>query len=59
MYNIDQGEWIMNNDLIYLIGEVIAMEIEEVENVSYGDKSGYLRIETKNGMLYEICFTAL
>jgi len=48
-------------ELIYLIGEAIIMEIEDVENLSYpqGDNCEFFKIVMKNGKCYELHLKAL
>ncbi len=51
----------MNNELLYTIGEVLMMELDEIENVTYpqSDEPNSLKIETKNGKFYQIILKAI
>lgn len=46
----------MQNELIYLIGEVLMLELDEVENVTYPKdyEPNSMKIETKSGKNYEL-----
>jgi len=50
----------MENELIYLIGEAVMTEIENVKNVSYpsGEAPDRLFIETDDGKQYELALKA-
>jgi hypothetical protein len=46
----------MENELIYAIGEVMIMELDEIENISYPQdyEPNSFKIETKNGKIYQV-----
>jgi len=50
----------MENELIFLIGEALMMEIDEIERVTYpqSDKPNFLKIETKSGKRYQLILKA-
>lgn len=51
----------MENELIYLIGEVLMLEVDEVENVTYPKDSEpcSMKIETKSGKSYQLVLKAI
>jgi len=51
----------MDNELIYAIGEVLIMEVDEIENVTYpkGYEPDTLKIETKSGKSYQLVLRAI
>ena len=51
----------MKNELLYTIGEVLMMEIDEIENVFYpkSNEPDSLVIETKSGKCYQLLLKAI
>jgi len=51
----------MENELIYSIGEVLMMEIDEIENITYlkDYEPESLKIETKCGKSYQLVLKAI
>ncbi|MFA6866784.1 MAG: hypothetical protein WCR54_04625 [Clostridia bacterium] len=51
----------MENKLIYSIGEVLIMEIEDIENITYPKEYELeaLKIETKNGKSWQLAIERL
>jgi hypothetical protein len=51
----------MENELIYSIGEVLMMEIDEIESVTYPKnyEPDSLKIETKSGKCYQLVLRAI
>lgn len=51
----------MENELIYAIGEVLMMELNEIESVTYPQsyELNSLKIKTKNGKCYQLVLNIL
>lgn len=51
----------MDNELIYAIGEVLMMELDEIERVTYPQsyEPDSLKIETKSGKCYQLVLCAI
>lgn len=51
----------MENELLYTIGEVLMMELDEIENVTYPQdfEPNSLKIETKSGKCYQLILKEL
>ena len=51
----------MENKLIYVIGEVLMIEVDEIENVTYPKnyEPETLKIETKSGKCYQLVLRAI
>ena len=51
----------MKNKWIYTIGEVIMMELDEIENITYPQdyEENSLKIEAKNGTCYQLILKAI
>jgi ribosomal protein L18E len=51
----------MENELIYAIGEVLMMELDEIEKVTYPQsyEPDSLKIETKSGKCYQLVLSAI
>jgi hypothetical protein len=48
----------MENELIFAIGESILLEVEGVENVTYGEsevQTSTIFVELEDGTRYELC----
>ena len=46
----------MKNELIYIIGEVLIMELDEIESITYPQdyEQNSLKIKTKSGKCYQL-----
>ena len=51
----------MENELLYAIGEVLMMELDEIENVTYPQdyEPDSFKIETKSGKCYQLILKAI
>lgn len=50
----------MENDFLYSIGEILMLELEDIESVTYPQKQmNTLKIETKSGKCYQLILKAI
>lgn len=51
----------MENELLYAMGEVLMMELNEIENITYtqSDEPDSHKIVTKNGKCYPLVLKAI